>query len=103
RVWTDNFHTAYVLDSFHAYERCLGDANFRRVVDAGWEYYRDNFFLEGKIPKYYAAKMYPVDATACAQSLSTLIRFGALETAFNVAAWAIENMQCPDGHFAYQV
>ena len=54
-------------------------------------------------PKYYADKTFPIDATACGQSLLTLCRFGDLETATRVADWTIHKMQCPDGHFAYQV
>ena len=103
RSWADNFHTGYVLDSFDSFERCTDDKRFDAVKQKGWDYYRTNFFVEGKIPKYYAEKLYPVDATACAQSLLTLCRFGDVDTAMSVADWVIGNMQCPDGHFAYQV
>jgi hypothetical protein len=103
RSWADNFHTAYVLDSFDSFERCTEDKRFRPVKQKGWHYYRANFFVDDKIPKYYAEKLYPVDATACAQSLLTLCRFDDLDTAAAVADWVIANMQCADGHFAYQV
>jgi hypothetical protein len=103
RGWADNFHTAYVLDAFDAYEECTGDDRFREVTQRGWEHYRSSFFENDQIPKYYVNQVYPVDATACAQSLLTLCRFGDVETARAVAAWTIRAMQCPDGHFAYQV
>jgi hypothetical protein len=103
RSWADNFHTGYVLDSFDSFEHCTEDKRFRAVKQKGWDYYRKNFFVDGKIPKYYAEKLYPIDATACAQSLLTLCGFGDLDTATAVAKWVIENMQCSDGHFAYQV
>jgi hypothetical protein len=103
RSWADNFHTGYVLDSFDSLERCTEDKRFHAVKQKGWNYYRTNFFVDGKIPKYYAEKLYPIDATACAQSLLTLCRFGDVDAATTVADWVIENMQCPDGHFAYQV
>lgn len=103
RTWADNFHTAYVLDAFDSYERCTRDARFHPIRAAGWRHYRDNFFHDGEIPKYYVSQTHPVDATACAQSLSTLVRFGDLETAQRVALWTIKAMQCEDGHFAYQV
>jgi hypothetical protein len=103
RSWADNFHTGYVLDAFDSFERCTGDKRFQAVRQKGWDYYRKNFFVNGKIPKYYAEKLYPVDATACAQSLLTLCRFGDIDAAAAVADWVIENMQCPDGHFAYQL
>lgn len=103
RPWADNFHTAYVLDAFDTYEECAGDDRFRSVKDRGWDHYRSSFFESGEIPKYYANQLYPVDATACAQSILTLCRFGDVETARRVANWTIREMQFPDGHFAYQV
>jgi hypothetical protein len=59
--------------------------------------------VDDRIPKYYPDKLYPIDATACAQSLLTLCRFGDVQTASRVADWTVQQMQCPDGHFAYQV
>lgn len=103
REWVDNFHTAYVLDAFDAYELCTGDDRFSDVKRRGWESYRSTFFEDDRIPKYYANQVYPVDATACGQSLLTLCRFGDVRTAGAVARWTIDTMQCADGHFAYQV
>jgi hypothetical protein len=103
RTWADNFHTAYILDALDSYERCTGDSGFRSEKQRGWKYYREGFFRDGCIPKYYVDEAYPVDATACAQSILTLCRFDDVDTASRVAAWTIRTMQCPDGHFAYQV
>jgi hypothetical protein len=103
RQWADNFHTAYVLDAFDSYERCTSDNRFHDVKERGWRYYRDNFFVDDRIPKYYPDKPFPIDATACAQSILTLCRFGDIDTAVDVAEWTLRKMHCPDGHFAYQV
>jgi hypothetical protein len=103
RQWADNFHTAYVLDAFDSYERYTGDHQFQGVKELGWQYYRQRFFLDGGIATYYPEQAFPVDATACAQSLLTLSRFGDVDTASQVADWTIRNMQCADGHFAYRV
>jgi hypothetical protein len=103
RQWTDSFHTAYVLDAFDSYETCSGDEGFRTVKERGWRYYRARFFRDDTIPRYYPDKPFPVDATACAQSLLTLCRFGDVETATRVAEWTIRNLQCADGHFAYRL
>jgi hypothetical protein len=103
RQWADNFHTAYVLDAFDSYGHCTSDSRFQDVTERGWRYYRDNFFVDDRIPKYYPDKLHPIDATSCAQSLLTLCRFGDVETASRVADWTVQQMQCPDGHFAYQV
>jgi hypothetical protein len=103
RRWSDNFHTAYVLDAFASYEACTGDERFHDATQRGWEYYRANFFVDDVIPRYYSNETFPVDASACAQSLVTLCRFGDVGTALRVAAWVTEQMQAPDGHFAYQL
>jgi hypothetical protein len=103
RDWADGFHTAYLLDAFDSYERCTGDQSFRRFKEKGWRYYRGSFFRDEMIPRYFPEKAFPIDATACGQSLLTLCRFGDVETASRVASWTIRNMQCEDGHFAYQI
>jgi hypothetical protein len=103
RSWSDNFHTGYVLDSLHEYEARSGDDTFAAATRKGWEYYRANFFEDDLVPRYYDRRTYPVDATAVAQSLITLSRFGDAATARAVASWSIRNLQRPDGAFAYQL
>lgn len=103
RGWADNFHSAYVLDAFDEYEGCTGDETFAPVRQRGWEHYRGSFFEDDRIPKYFANRLYPVDATACGQSLLTLCRFDDVVTARRVAEWTIRELQSPDGHFAYQL
>jgi hypothetical protein len=103
RDWRDNFHTAYILDCLHEYERLSGDDSFAPNIDAGLNYYLANFFDGGVIPRYYDQSLYPVDATACAQSILTLVRFGRVEQAADVAAWCVEHLSLPDGAFKYQI
>lgn len=103
RSWADNFHTAYILDAFDEYQRCTGDPQFQDVLQRGLRYYLETFFAQGTIPKYYDDELFPIDATACAQSLLTLCRFNEIERASTVADWTIRHLQCSDGHFAYQV
>ena len=103
RSWSDNFHTGYVLDSLHEYRTRTGDSAFEGAENRGWGYYRDHFFDDGRVPRYYDARRFPVDATAAAQSLLTLCRFGDVETAERVALWSLEHLQRPDGAFAFQV
>ena len=103
RSWSDNFHTGYVLDCLHEYEQRTADPTFRDATDKGWSYYRSHFFDDGCIPRYYDRRRYPIDATAAAQSLLTLCRFGDLATARRVAAWSLGRLQRPDGAFAFQI
>jgi hypothetical protein len=102
RDWADNFHTAYVLDALETYSTLTEDYEVRPAIRRGWDFYRSHFFHDGRVPKYYSNALLPVDATACAQSLVTLCRFGDVETAARVAEWTVDHLQCDDGHIAYQ-
>jgi hypothetical protein len=102
RQWVDNHHTGYVLDAFDEYARRTGSSEFDDVKDRGWQYYREHFFEGGVVPKYYDNRLYPIDATACAQALLTLCRFGDLTTAARTADWVMRHMQRRDGAFVYQ-
>jgi hypothetical protein len=102
RGWADNFHTAYVLDALETSTALMGDEELRLAIARGWDFYRGHFFQNDRVPRYYSNALFPVDATACAQSLVTLCHFGDVETATRVAEWTIGNLQCDDGHFAYQ-
>jgi hypothetical protein len=54
--WVDNFHTAYVLDSFKHYAEGTGDRRFDHRLQAGYEYWKKTFFLADGTPKYYSHK-----------------------------------------------
>jgi hypothetical protein len=101
--WRDNFHTCYVLDCLDEYVRLSGNGAFARPLVAGLNYYLGHFFYEDTVPKYYDRALYPVDATACAQSILTLVRFGRLEQASRVAAWCLDHMSLANGAFKYQI
>lgn len=103
RRWRDNFHTGYVLDCLHEYGRLTGERRFARAAREGFEHYRNRFFHHDAVPKYYDDSLYPIDATACAQSLLTLVRFDDVERASAVADWCLEKMALPDGAFKYQI
>ncbi len=102
RSWTDNFHTGYILDCLDEYELITGDHSATESREMGMSYYTSNFFVDRRIPKYYSNSLYPIDATAIAQSILTLSRFGFLDHATDVAVWAIENMSDPAGFFYYR-
>jgi hypothetical protein len=103
RTWADNFHTGYILDALDEYEVRTGDSSFAEAKSEGWRHYRERFFVDDAVPKYYDDRLYPIDATACAQSILTLCRFGDVETARRTAGWTLERMQQPDGSFTYQI
>jgi hypothetical protein len=103
RSWVDNFHTGYVLECFAEYARHTDDDQFTSVIRKGWKYYRNHFFEDEGVPRYFDTSTYPVDITACAQSISTLSTFGDATARDRVASWVIREMQKPDGSFIYQI
>jgi glycosyltransferase involved in cell wall biosynthesis len=105
--WVDNFHTGYNLDSLHYYMESTGDREFRTNFDRGLVYYKANFFEPTARPKYYTNKTFPVDIQCIAQSIDSLALFSeddpdSLPLAKKVAAWAIANMQDPQGYFYFR-
>jgi len=103
RSWADNFHTCYILDSFDEYRRLSGDSSFDDVIEKGLAFYLKNFFDPDGAPRYYDRSRDPVDATACGQSLLTLLRFGESETARRVTAFCLRNLALPDGGYVYRI
>jgi hypothetical protein len=102
RSWVDNFHTGYVLECLDAYERHANDTSFSRAKTKGWQYYRGSFLTEDHVPKYFDHRATPIDATACAQTISTLSTFGDVPGAARAALWTLAKMRRPDGGFIYQ-
>jgi len=102
RKWVDNFHTGYVLDALDDFIKHTGCERYSEYLEKGFRFYENNFFQDNTIPKYYQNKLYPIDATAVAQSVMTLARFGKTGSALRVAEWGIENMSHAGGYFYFQ-
>jgi hypothetical protein len=105
--WVDNFHTAYVLDSFKHYTAGTGDDRFLNVMLNGYKYWKNNFFLPDGTPKYYSHKTLPIDIQCCSQAIDTLVFFSdldpeAVQLAMKVAQWTITRMQDRTGYFYYR-
>jgi len=107
RHWIDNFHTAYVLDSFKHYIESTGDERFEQNLTRGYQYWKNTFFLEDGTPKYYHHKTKPIDIQCCSQAIDTLVFFHdrdpeSVTLALKVDTWTIENMQDSSGYFYYR-
>jgi hypothetical protein len=105
--WVDNFHTAYVLDSFKHYRIATGDDRYQTQVARGYQYWKATFFLEDGTPRYYSHKIMPLDIQCCSQAIDTLVFFRdedpeSLDLAARVAKWTIANMQDRTGYFYYR-
>ncbi len=105
--WNDNFHTGYNLDCLWRYRQATGDRRFDEQLHKGFAYFLEHFFESDGRPKYYDTQTYPTDIQCAAQAIDTLTLFAdhdaaALPLAGKVAAWTIDHMQAPDGHFYYR-
>ena len=105
--WIDNFHTAYVLDSFKHYCDTVADSRFDDAMSRGYAYWKRTFFLSSGAPRYYNHKTLPLDIQCSSQAIDTLVFFRdrdkeALDLAVRVARWTIEHMQDPSGFFYYR-
>lgn len=105
--WVDNFHTAYVLDSFKYYSDATGDREFEQNLTRGYRYWKDKFFLPDGAPRYYNQKTLPLDIQCSSQAIDTLVFFqdhdpDSLRLAVKVAEWTIAKMQDPSGYFYYR-
>jgi hypothetical protein len=105
--WVDNFHTAYVLDSFKYYAEGTGDGRFRQGLMNGYTYWKNTFFLADGTARYYDYKTHPIDIQCCSQAIDTLAFFHSLDAenlplAVKIAQWTIEHMQDPSGYFYYR-
>lgn len=101
--WVDNFHTGYVLDSLRAcIDAGVGGAEAEEAWRRGLDYYRRELFLADGTPKYYRAKIYPIDAQCVAQGIQTLAiaaahDAGAMSQAWGVFDFAQRQMSRRDG------
>jgi len=105
--WVDNFHTAYVLDSFKHYTDSTGDDRFLKTLTDGYRYWKNTFFLQDGTPRYYDRKTLPLDIQCSSQAIDTLVFYrdrdpDSLSLAVKVANWTITHMQDRSGYFYYR-
>jgi hypothetical protein len=100
--WSDNYHTGYVLDCLHEFQRLSGIEAYSDNLKKGYEFYLERFITEEGAPKFYHNNPYPFDCTAASQTILTTIRFGDTELASKVADWMTRNMQKKNGSFAFR-
>ena len=105
--WVDSYHTGYVLVGLNRISRLLGRQEFYPAIEHGYKYWKNNFFLGNSIPKYYPNRIFPFDAHVISQGILTFLEFSkqdseALEKAFQLAKWGIDQFQHPKGFFFFQ-
>ena len=105
--WVDSFHTAYVLDCYKCYLQSTGDDRFESIMNRGYEYWKNTFFLSDGTPRYYDHKTLPIDIQCSSQAIDTLTFFSdrdpeSISLAAKVARWTIQHMQDRTGYFYYR-
>ena len=100
--WVDNYHTGYILDCLHEYQRISGDNSFFKQLQKGYDYYINNFIAEDGAPKFYNNEPYPIDCTAASQFILTTVRFGDIALSNGVANCMIQYMQKDNGSFRFR-
>lgn len=115
QLWSDNFHTAYILMSLSRIIDATGtepgatgardelDNSLRR----GYEFWTERFFLDNGWPKYYPDHLYPAETHSAASAIVTLVELrgrlsGTMIRAESVAQWAVENLRDQHGFFHHQ-
>ena len=105
--WIDNFHSGYNLVALKKISEYTGIQDFMHIIKKGYQFYKDNFFINNCIPKYYHNRVYPIDIHSISQSIITPIEMiaidrDAIQLSKSVYRWAIKNMQSKNGYFFYQ-
>jgi len=105
--WKDNFHTGYNLCALRNIARYAETTEFDGQIALGFRFYRDHFFAEGGVPKYYHNATFPIDIHCVAQSIITLLELKDLESdnvelTDSVLGWAVQNMWDKKGYFYAQ-
>lgn len=110
QAWSDNFHTAYVLQSLFRISSLIPELRSEtyNAIRTGVDFWLDNFFLEDGTPKYYSSEVYPIDIHSAAVAISALAELNAIDNrmlplARKTAEWTVENMRSTKGYFYYQI
>lgn len=109
QMWSDNFHTAYILTSL---SQIMDSVNrpaddFNNALRRGYDFWVERFFLTNGWPKYFPDHLYPADVHSAASAIVALVELrgripSTLPLAEKIAGWAIENLRHADGSFHYQ-
>ena len=119
QAWSDNFHTAYILNSLSRINNAVASVSepgtvatgpgfdLENAVRRGYDFWTERFFLTTGWPKYFSNRLYPADIHSAAAAIVTLVELrgripGTLILAQQIAAWAIESLRDSRGFFHYQ-
>ena len=119
QTWSDNFHTAYVLDSLSRINDAIASMaepqpvkigsrpDFDNALRRGYDFWTERFFLANGWPKYFPDHLYPADIHSAASAIVALVELrgripNTMLLAEKIAGWTIDNLRHPRGYFSYQ-
>ncbi len=104
----DCYHTGFVLRSlFHIYN-LTGNQQVKKAFEKGLQFFLDNFFYQGRIPKLKPDRLYPVDIHSVAEAILSLSQFSGdypevLPGLRNVYEFANKKMWDERGYYYYRL
>jgi hypothetical protein len=103
----DNFHTGFNLVALKKWMDYTSDYTWISKLEKAYNKFLKTFWLENGCPKYYHDSLYPIDIHCSAQGIVTCLELTefnkqSIALAYQIAKWAIENMQDKKGYFYYQ-
>ena len=99
----DNRHTGYTLVSLKWSNAYLESERIQSSINWGWHFYKNNFILNGRVPKYRIDKTFPIDIHDAAQAILTSLEMGEPQTALTLAKWVIMNMSNEKNEFYFKM
>lgn len=103
----DGFHTGYNLEALALIQNQTVTMEFNDSISNGLNYYKDTFFTDTGIAKYYAENPYPIDMHSFAQAIITFVKLDQNKQHKQLIAsminWFSKNMYSKrSGKFYYQ-
>ena len=102
----DHYHTGFVLRSLYSIYKNTNQKKVLNTLTKGYEFYKENLFEGGAIPRLYPHSEYPINIHGCAEAILCMSTLSdlfpeALDYAQRAFQWTRNNMQDKDGHFYY--
>ncbi|MEQ1549760.1 hypothetical protein [Sphingorhabdus sp.] len=94
--FVDGFHTGYNIEALDLLRTQTGIRDFDEAIRAGFSYYKNNFFTEEGIAKYYNNNVYPIDMHSFAQAILVFLKIDGYRKNSQIIdgmiEWAYRNM-----------
>ena len=106
--WIDHFHSGFEIRMLCRIWKHTGMEAFKQAYQVYYDFYLNNLYLDGAIPKYTPDNLYPIDMHSCAEAIlcnATLLpdHPEALGMIQNVFRWTMQTMEYEPGCYAYMV